>query len=136
MGAYEFIPRALDTDSDGLPDWWEWEYSHTMTNMNPEEDNDWDHAANVSEYIAGTDPTRASSFLGMGSLGVEGGGTGLVVRWSSVADRFYTLERATNLCVGFDTLVGTNIAARPPTNDFTDTNVPAYGPYFYRVRVQ
>ncbi len=47
----------LDTDGDGLPDWWEGLYG----DLEPEADGDSDDLTNADEYYYGTDPTAADS---------------------------------------------------------------------------
>lgn len=45
-----------DTDADGLPDWWEWNYFGNITNASPSATNAPDHLTNLQEYQAGTSP--------------------------------------------------------------------------------
>jgi len=68
----------------------------------------------------------------------HGARTGLVARWSSVAGKFYRLERGTNLTVFplFSHLVKTDIAAVPPLNTETDTTAVGSGPWFYRIGLE
>jgi len=63
----------LDADNDGLNNW--------------------------QEYLAGTNPTNASSVFKITSAQAVSG-TQLVVRWSSVSNRLYDVTRATNLATG------------------------------------
>jgi len=44
------------------------------------------------------------------------------------------LDRATNLLMGFDTIIQTDTAI-PPINPATDTHAPGNGPWFHRVRL-
>ncbi|MBN2019040.1 MAG: hypothetical protein JW749_02310 [Sedimentisphaerales bacterium] len=61
MGAYEYgdLDINQDSDSDGMPDWFEFRY-----NLDPENDGDagldgdLDGLLNLGEYVAGTDPTN------------------------------------------------------------------------------
>jgi hypothetical protein len=53
-----------------------------------------------------------------------------------VAGKRYRLERATNLTLGFNQTLGTNIADTAPTNAYPDTNAVNRGPFFYRVRLE
>ena len=72
LGAYgyEMNPCSSDTDSDTLPDAWEYLYltptSGSATGLNPSlndasSDNDSDSASNKIEYYYSTDPTDATS---------------------------------------------------------------------------
>jgi len=99
----------LDPDNDGLNNWQEW--------------------------LAGTDPTNASSVLQM--FAPAPSGTNLVVTWQSVANITYSLQRATDLTAvpAFQT-IATNIPGQAGATSYTDANAPAPGPYYYRVGVQ
>ncbi|MCK4658637.1 MAG: right-handed parallel beta-helix repeat-containing protein [Phycisphaerae bacterium] len=55
MGADEF----LDTDDDGLPDWWELYYFESPTAGNPLDDNDGDGLNNLGEYVMSRNPWLA-----------------------------------------------------------------------------
>jgi len=58
IGADEFI----DTDSDGVPDWWELEFFASSTAAAPLGDDDSDGLTNLQEYEElGTDPTNADT---------------------------------------------------------------------------
>jgi hypothetical protein len=62
---------------------------------------------------------------------------GVVVSWTSVANRSYFLERATHLAAPMVfALLATNIPGQPGTTTYTDTNAIGAGPWFYRVAVQ
>lgn len=50
------IDPALDTDGDGLPDWWEIKYCGCATCCNNNDDLDGDRYTNLEEYKAGTNP--------------------------------------------------------------------------------
>jgi predicted outer membrane repeat protein len=52
LGAEEFV----DTDSDGLPDWWEIKHFGGPTNAVASADDDGDGLTNLEEYAWGTDP--------------------------------------------------------------------------------
>ncbi len=55
------IPPELDTDSDGLPDTWEYKYFGSRTGADPKDDFDRDGSSNLDEYNYGTDPTDKNS---------------------------------------------------------------------------
>ena len=51
----------VDSDADLLPDWWELAYFGSTTGATANVDADGDTAANLSEYLSGTDPLNAQS---------------------------------------------------------------------------
>jgi hypothetical protein len=101
-------------------------------------DSDNDGMNNWQEYLAGTNPTNASSVFKITSAQAVSG-TQLVVRWSSVSNRLYDVTRATNLVTGIGAFVpvpgATNLAPTPPVNTWTDSVSGASAPAFYRLRV-
>jgi subtilisin family serine protease len=128
------LQRMVDTDGNGLPDWWELEYFGHLTGTDPNADPDHDGMSNLAEWIAGTNPTNAVSCLRASVLSVTNA-SGVVVGWSSVTGKLYWLARSTNLLTGFST-ISTNITATAPTNILTDTTALPGGTYFYRVGVE
>jgi subtilisin family serine protease len=129
------LQRIVDTDGNGLPDWWELQYFGHLTGTDPNADPDHDGMNNLAEWIAGTNPTNAASVLRL-TLVSATNASNIVVRWSSVAGKNYWLERSTNLATGFNAVVATNIAATAPTNTQTDTAILPGHTRFYRVGVQ
>jgi hypothetical protein len=91
--------------------------------------------SNLAEWLAGTNPTNASSALRLTAIPTNNPNT-FVVRWPSVAGKYYWLECATNLLTGFNSVVLTNIAATAPTNTVTDSAVLSGKARFYRVGVE
>jgi hypothetical protein len=55
------IDRSLDTDGDGMPDFWEHKYFGCTTCADPEVDYDDDRFTNLEEYLSNTDPTDPNS---------------------------------------------------------------------------
>jgi hypothetical protein len=98
-------------------------------------DTDHDGMNNWQEWIAGTNPTNAASFLGMKPIIASSSST--AVSWQSVAGKTYFLQRSTNLSAQppFFTLQS-NIFSQSGTTTFKDTNTIKAGPAFYRVGVQ
>jgi subtilisin family serine protease len=128
------LQRIVDTDGNGLPDWWELEYFGHLTGTDPNADPDHDGMSNLAEWIAGTNPTNPASCL-RASV-VSANSNGAVVNWSSVAGKTYWLERSTNLQSGFNSTVATNITATAPTNIQTDAAILPGNVRFYRVGVE
>ncbi len=56
---YAIIPPGADADGDGLPDWWEWRFSQSFTNLAPDQDDDADQVLNRDEFD--DDPDNAAS---------------------------------------------------------------------------
>jgi hypothetical protein len=83
-----------DDDNDGLPDVWEQKYFGNSTNALPFADSDGDGVSNLQEYIAGTDPTSASSQLLITKIEINQNPASLTLTWPSVTNRFYTVEAA------------------------------------------
>ncbi|HUA68706.1 MAG TPA: S8 family serine peptidase [Candidatus Saccharimonadales bacterium] len=127
------LQRIVDTDGNGLPDWWELEYFGHLTGTDPNADPDHDGMDNLAEWIAGTNPTNAASCLRVSVMSTNSNGVN--VSWPSVAGKTYWLERSTNLLTGFNT-ISTNIAATAPTNTQTDTAILPDNTRFYRVGVE
>ena len=98
-----------DPDQDGMNDWQEWQ--------------------------AGTNPTNTTSLLRM--LVPTNSASDQVVRWTSVTNRTYFLQRATNLAGPSPfSVLQANLPGQADTTMFTDTNRPPGTPLFYRVGVQ
>lgn len=99
-------------------------------------DSDGDGMNNWQEYLAGTNPTNASSVFKITSTQVISG-TQLVVRWSSVSNRLYDVMRATNLSAGAGAFMpvpgATNLSGLPPQNTWTGSVNRAAAPAFYRI---
>ena len=118
------LQRMVDTDSNGLPDWWELQYFSHLTATSPDADPDGDGAGNLAEWLAGTDPTDLLSRLWVSGENDGSGTQGLVVRWTSVDTRSYFVQRKYGLSAGtpFET-IATNIAGQAGTTSYTDTSV-------------
>ena len=58
---------------------------------------------------------------------------GIVLQWSSESNQLYHLLSSTNLRIGFNEVVASNISATPYLNVYTDTSVNVEGPRFYKV---
>ena len=117
----------------GLPDAWQIQY-FGRTGIDPDDDPDRDGLSNRGEFVAGTNPTDSQSQFEVLDVGADPLG-GARVTWSSVAGRFYTVQRSGDLLTGFAD-VQVHVAATPPQNVSRDAGATGGGPYFYRVVVE
>ena len=132
IGACEYDPQEMDSDGDTLSDADE----VLVHGSNPLlTDSDSDGMGDADEVRAGTDLAESTSVLCLEAAVADWNGAGIVVRWSSVGGRQYSLWRATELASGF-TELDAPISGTPPMNTYTDTTATAEGPYFYRVKVE
>lgn len=135
---------TLDTDTDGLPDWWESRYFGSITNALPQASAA-NGFSNLQSYWLGLDPTNPNStFRAQASLQ---SGTGRPqISWSSVGGKRYAVEYANSLTVSGAsftqalTLTETNVPAGvESTETFVDDYTLTGGPpgtnsRFYRVK--
>jgi hypothetical protein len=131
----------VDSDSDGVPDAWMQKYFGHATGLETDQsraldDADGDGFNNLAEYLAGTDPQDAYSYLRVASIIAEAGDTsGVRLAWGSAAGHQYAIERTTAVGTSFATLVQ-HLLATPPENVFLDTSATNSATYFYRLKVE
>jgi hypothetical protein len=123
--------KPLDSNGDGLPDYWVAQYFGGFAN--PTNDFDHDGLSNLQEYLAGTDPTDPLSLLEFVNVDYAAGGA--TVTWTSTVGRYYRIVRSANLLTGFAPLVG-GLSATPPLNTYVDATATNQAPFFYRVEVE
>jgi hypothetical protein len=126
------LQRIVDSDGNGLPDWWEQTFLGHLTGTDPSADDDHDGVSNLAEFLAGTNPADPASNLRL-NLQASVGSPAPVITWPSVAGKTYRLERSTNLLTGFNSIVRTNILATPPLNTETDFAAGIGDTRFYRL---
>ena len=128
IGAYEF--QGLGSVISYA---WLQQYALPTDGSADSADPDGDRMNNWQEWRCATDPTNALSVLRM--LAPTAAGSDLLVRWESVANRTYFLERSADASSAF-TLVATDIPGQPGTTAHTHTNAVGAGPWFYRVGIE
>ena len=121
-----------DLDGNGLPDAWERLY-FGGTGVDPFADPDRDGMNNLAEYKAGTNPNDFQSQFRF--VKITSRTNGVMVEWSSVTNRIYSVLRSSDVQTGFQVLAG-NRQATPPLNSYLDTTAAPPGPYFYLLRLQ
>jgi len=85
-----YVTVLADADTDGLPDVWEAAYGFaTNNNADALLDADGDTMSNWAEYIAGTNPTNALSYLKVDWLS---GGETVQIQFQAVSNRTYTVQ--------------------------------------------
>ena len=87
-----------------------------------------------AESIAGTDPQDATSVLKLSSNVQPLPGGGLIILWSSIAGKTYTISRTRSLGQGFTGV--SEVTATGATAGYEDRTALGAGPYFYRIQLQ
>lgn len=118
-----------DTDTDGLPDFWETNYFGNATNASALVDADGDGLVNRDEYTAGTDPANPASVLKF--EGIEVGAT-TVLQFKAVSNKTYTIQSADALSP-LSWLKIADVAARTSNRVETITNVTIGPEQYYRI---
>ncbi|MBI1839549.1 MAG: lamin tail domain-containing protein [Verrucomicrobia bacterium] len=79
-----------DGDGDGVPDVWESQFGFNLKDSSDgAADADHDGMSNLAEYIAGTDPTNALSYLKIDAIEV---GLATKLSFSAVSNKTYTVQ--------------------------------------------
>ncbi len=118
----------VDTDRDGIPDWWEQKYSGGVTNLLPGILSSQNGLTYLQGYIAGIAPDIADSFETSRIPGTHNG-----MRWATKPGRIYDVEWTPDLTTAFIP-VATGIPwTQTEFIDNTNTNA-ASG--FYRIRAR
>ena len=105
----------------------------STTNVNANADPTGKGVTIAQDYLAGTNPTNASSKLLVTSGGFSSGGTSVGLTFSSVPTRFYYLQESLNLTTNWsDSGLGliSPSAGSTTTVNFTDTSASVR---FYRI---
>lgn len=134
LNGYPSCPLEMDSDADGMPDWWEQSLFGGLTNGSPYVDSDGDGVCNLEEWICGTCPTNSASIF-KASDTAPAPGFGTTISWPSLSNRLYLLEFSSNLVDGFSVLAD-NLEATPPLNTHTDSTHEASGTLFYQIRAR
>jgi len=132
IGAYEFpSPASIISYA------WLQQFGFPTDGTADFADPDGDDLNNWQEFIAGTNPTNAASFLTVTSIHPVVSQNRAVIQWQSVNTRTYYLQRAADLTAqpAF-TSIQSNLVGQTGNTSYIDTTATNGGPYFYRVGVQ
>jgi subtilisin family serine protease len=128
------LQRTVDTDGNGLPDWWEQLYFGHLTGTDPNADPDGDGFNNLQEYIADTNPTNSNSCLRILSTQVTSNGVSLT--WSGGAQASQRPQWASSIGgINAWTSLVTNQPPTPLTNTYVDV-LRTNGTGFYRIEAE
>ncbi|MEO6785342.1 MAG: S8 family serine peptidase [Chthoniobacteraceae bacterium] len=126
---------ALDTDGDGMPDYWEIRYA-----LNPNDpadaaqDADGDGLTNLQEFLLSSNPRDAADPTHI--LGTRTDGADFYFTLSTIAGRTYHIEYTDQLTNPAWHPFGSDITATGPTTEVPDPGITALQPSrFYRARV-
>jgi len=110
-------PIQLDTDQDGLPDWWEEQYFGGVTNANPVALCSNGVNTVKEAFIAGLDPNNPNDNF-LVSISAD------TIRWTSISGRVYSVFWTSDLMQAFQPLE-TSIPWKQSSysiGDFTDSS--------------
>jgi hypothetical protein len=111
------MAAMLDTDDDSLGDWWELKYTNSLAGLTGNADSDGDGVKNSDEFVAGTDPLSAASYLRVNKMTNSLPGT-VTIQWPSIAGKRYRISSA-KTPAGSWTNISDFLPATPPLNTYT-----------------
>lgn len=129
------LRRIVDSDGNGLPDWWEIMY-FGATGVDPNADPDGDGASNLQEFLAGTDPTTPSNSGSSLRLTLLPSPSGTVLSWSSGGSSPVYLQRTSTpwLANSWVDIYTNNTVSAASLPRFTDAQALTNTAFFYRLR--
>ncbi len=121
----------LDTDGDGMSDWWEELHGFNHLVADGADDRDFDGISNVLEFLAGTDPSALTPPITPRIVRI-GGVTQL--RFPVIPNRHYQVEFSTDLVTWMP--ASTSFTVPTADTDYLWTEPTAIGtPRLYRVAI-
>lgn len=122
------LPNRHDQDLDGLTDAWEIQFFNDIRLAYYADDPDADNVNNQGEEALGSDPGDPASNL---TLMVVRRANGVVLQWTSFAERSYTIEASDDL--NRFRPIETGVKADPPLNTYELKVEPSAPRAFYRI---
>jgi hypothetical protein len=123
-----------DSDGDGILDTWEISNFSNLTMATAVSDYDKDGFLDWQEAKAGTAPKNSNDLLKAVGAYAGNNTNALVVAWSSVTGKVYSVTRATNHVSGAFMPLHTNFTATSSVSRYTDTNASSsLRELFYRI---
>ena len=125
----------VDTDGDGLPDWWETEnfgdLTHTATG-----DEDGDGFTDLEEFLSNTSPLQQGSHLAFSTFGAGASGSSFQLSFPTVAERSYQVEWSDSMESGTWTALGSAVTGTGAAIQVEDSAAFTASPHrFYRLRL-
>ncbi len=134
-GASVWVSRSAPGPLSIISDEWKIAFFGSATNPDAADlaDPDGDGVPNALEYLAGTDPTSATSRVQLAPGGFRNGGSDLALQLLSAPGKLYVLESATTLGNPVWSPVLTNLGDGN-LKEFIQAVTPG-GPRYYRLKV-
>ena len=94
--AEDAFAAMVDSDSDGIPDWWMLQFfghptGQAADHSRAQDDFDGDGMANLQEFLAGTDPTNPNSVFRI-QVSFVSSTNAVLLSWPASASRNYRVQ--------------------------------------------
>jgi Tol biopolymer transport system component len=107
----------IDTDGDGIPDWWTQEYfghaiGEELDSSRAQDDADNDGMTNHEEFMAGRNPTDPNSVFQLTIAPTNVSGTNVVLTWTALPGKSYQVQYTETLdTIAWQTFPGNPVIA-------------------------
>jgi hypothetical protein len=132
-----FVLEPAPTPQDPTSDQWKLHFFGSLTSpsADPNADPDHDGVPNWAEYLAGTDPTDAHSYLHLSLTAAGQPAKGVALHWLSAPGKLYQIQTATSLSGSGWTVLAGNLAGDGTVQQFVPPNATS-AVRFYRIAIQ